>query len=208
MGIQRQLGIRPWRRCCSYTAYCRVFGSTGSDITNADSHPKRTMSSHPRAHHVSLNGMAAHVVEGTVGVKGSSPNRYHRFQMVRSRGLEPPRVAPLAPQASASTSSATTASGTTPGPGAEASRQRRACNKSPTAGQGPQIAPDRLNITYRPPPHGKAVSQRTQKRRPPAHPYQVSRCMTSAAYTLAASAVRSTEAMSRSVWANAASPGP
>src|ERR1044072_3735646 len=29
--------------------------------------------------------------------------------MVRSRGLEPPRVAPLAPQASASTNSATTA---------------------------------------------------------------------------------------------------
>jgi hypothetical protein len=34
--------------------------------------------------------------------------------VVRSRGLEPPRVAPLAPQASASTSSATTASGGTP----------------------------------------------------------------------------------------------
>src|ERR1700730_5631499 len=33
------------------------------------------------------------------------------LQLVRSRGLEPPRVAPLAPQASASTSSATTASG-------------------------------------------------------------------------------------------------
>src|SRR5215831_4625633 len=31
--------------------------------------------------------------------------------MVRSRGLEPPRVAPLAPQASASTNSATTAVG-------------------------------------------------------------------------------------------------
>src|SRR5215208_8062909 len=31
------------------------------------------------------------------------------FGMVRSRGLEPPRVAPLAPQASASTNSATTA---------------------------------------------------------------------------------------------------
>src|SRR5215469_18902425 len=31
--------------------------------------------------------------------------------MVRSRGLEPPRVAPLAPQASASTNSATTACG-------------------------------------------------------------------------------------------------
>src|SRR5215472_12062781 len=32
-------------------------------------------------------------------------------RMVRSRGLEPPRVAPLAPQASASTNSATTAVG-------------------------------------------------------------------------------------------------
>src|SRR5271167_4502826 len=31
--------------------------------------------------------------------------------LVRSRGLEPPRVAPLAPQASASTNSATTACG-------------------------------------------------------------------------------------------------
>src|SRR5579863_2953317 len=34
-----------------------------------------------------------------------------RATMVRSRGLEPPRVAPLAPQASASTNSATTACG-------------------------------------------------------------------------------------------------
>ena len=33
------------------------------------------------------------------------------FGVVRSRGLEPPRVAPLAPQASASTNSATTACG-------------------------------------------------------------------------------------------------
>src|ERR1051326_9344009 len=38
---------------------------------------------------------------------------YKQFQeaLVRSRGLEPPRVAPLAPQASASTNSATTAWG-------------------------------------------------------------------------------------------------
>src|SRR5262249_60506147 len=34
-----------------------------------------------------------------------------RKRLVRARGLEPPRVAPLAPQASASTSSATTACG-------------------------------------------------------------------------------------------------
>src|SRR5215467_5144488 len=36
-------------------------------------------------------------------------------RLVRSRGLEPPRVAPLAPQASASTNSATTACGVNPG---------------------------------------------------------------------------------------------
>ena len=41
--------------------------------------------------------------------------------VVRSRGLEPPRVAPLAPQASASTNSATTANVTrAAGPRAEA----------------------------------------------------------------------------------------
>src|SRR5262245_11855724 len=45
--------------------------------------------------------------------------RYVR--MVRSRGLEPPRVAPLAPQASASTNSATTADGM----GAGRSEERR-----------------------------------------------------------------------------------
>ena len=38
--------------------------------------------------------------------------------LVRSRGLEPPRVAPLAPQASASTNSATTAWGVNVGIGA------------------------------------------------------------------------------------------
>ena len=59
------------------------------------------------------------------------------WEMVRSRGLEPPRVAPLAPQASASTSSATTASARTPGP----QRSRRhgngaACNKSGMPVQG------------------------------------------------------------------------
>ncbi len=40
-----------------------------------------------------------------------SQNAVFSFEMVRSRGLEPPRVAPLAPQASASTNSATTACG-------------------------------------------------------------------------------------------------
>jgi hypothetical protein len=51
--------------------------------------------------------------------------------LVRSRGLEPPRVAPLAPQASASTNSATTASGRTPGPRRPGRRGNgAACNKS------------------------------------------------------------------------------
>ena len=56
--------------------------------------------------------------------------------VVRSRGLEPPRVAPLAPQASASTNSATTAEGM------NASRRPRVegarCNKSTPAEQGPR----------------------------------------------------------------------
>src|ERR1700674_5546769 len=38
-------------------------------------------------------------------------NQEDQRRLVRSRGLEPPRVAPLAPQASASTTSATTADG-------------------------------------------------------------------------------------------------
>src|SRR5689334_19020277 len=56
--------------------------------------------------------------------------------VVRSRGLEPPRVAPLAPQASASTNSATTAEGM------NASRRPRVegarCNKSTPTEQGPR----------------------------------------------------------------------
>ena len=43
-------------------------------------------------------------------------------RVVRSRGLEPPRVAPLAPQASASTNSATTACGSERRPNGSASR--------------------------------------------------------------------------------------
>ncbi len=58
--------------------------------------------------------------------------------LVRSRGLEPPRVAPLAPQASASTNSATTAEGM------NASRRPRVegarCNKSTPGEQGPRPA--------------------------------------------------------------------
>src|SRR5262249_17678828 len=47
------------------------------------------------------------------------------LMLVRSRGLEPPRVAPLAPQASASTNSATTADGLRAG----RSARHGACNK-------------------------------------------------------------------------------
>src|SRR5215216_7418841 len=49
---------------------------------------------------------------GLVGVGGRGGGAATGSQgdiLVRSRGLEPPRVAPLAPQASASTTSATTA---------------------------------------------------------------------------------------------------
>src|SRR6266404_7246318 len=45
------------------------------------------------------------------GLKDKSIPWLRFWVLVRSRGLEPPRVAPLAPQASASTSSATTAWG-------------------------------------------------------------------------------------------------
>ena len=55
-------------------------------------------------------------------------------KMVRPRGLEPPRVAPLAPQASASTNSATAAC--VGGTRARLAR-RRGCNSSVLARQGP-----------------------------------------------------------------------
>jgi hypothetical protein len=57
------------------------------------------------------------------------------FSLVRSRGLEPPRCYPLAPQASASTNSATTAF-VKRNAGKHAGAWRRACNKSVGAGQG------------------------------------------------------------------------
>src|SRR5262249_46269689 len=56
--------------------------------------------------------------------------------VVRSRGLEPPRVAPLAPQASASTNSATTANER--GPRGRAPKRRARCNKSTPSEQGPR----------------------------------------------------------------------
>jgi hypothetical protein len=55
----------------------------------------------------------ANICNNVLIYKGENP-------LVRSRGLEPPRVAPLAPQASASTNSATTACGV------DASQERRA----------------------------------------------------------------------------------
>src|SRR5262249_52456182 len=57
--------------------------------------------------------------------------------LVRSRGLEPPRVAPLAPQASASTNSATTAWGLD-APADGTARNGARCNKSTVPGQGRQ----------------------------------------------------------------------
>src|SRR5581483_11171821 len=58
-------------------------------------------------------------------------------RVVRSRGLEPPRVAPLAPQASASTNSATTADGIGAGRMAARIERRVRCNKSTLREQGP-----------------------------------------------------------------------
>ena len=64
--------------------------------------------------------------------------------LVRSRGLEPPRVAPLAPQASASTNSATTADGMNAGRGA-ARRSKRldVTNQPPWNKGGPRSSPGR-----------------------------------------------------------------
>src|SRR5207342_801423 len=83
--------------------------------------------------------------------------------LVRSRGLEPPRVAPLAPQASASTNSATTAEGM------NASRRPRVegarCNKSTLGEQGPRppgrvggAPPNRpISASYRASPSSSAI---------------------------------------------------
>src|SRR3972149_6172248 len=57
--------------------------------------------------------------------------------LVRPRGLEPPRVAPLAPQASASTNSATAADEVSARRLDGAPRRRRPCNKSASPEQGP-----------------------------------------------------------------------
>ena len=51
--------------------------------------------------------------------------------LVRSRGLEPPRVAPLAPQASASTNSATTADGMNAGRGPRVEKALDVTNQLP-----------------------------------------------------------------------------
>ena len=57
--------------------------------------------------------------------------------MVRPRGLEPPRVAPLAPQASASTNSATAADEVKRAPYRRRVERRRPCNKSVRREQEP-----------------------------------------------------------------------
>ena len=57
------------------------------------------------------NETATSIRAPTQKVRVSEPKENQRliFSVVRPRGLEPPRVAPLAPQASASTNSATAA---------------------------------------------------------------------------------------------------
>jgi hypothetical protein len=72
---------------------------------------------------------------GRLHAMQTKPRRQFR-ELVRSRGLEPPRVAPLAPQASASTNSATTA-GMRAGRKASRRSDGGGCNKSPHAEQGP-----------------------------------------------------------------------
>src|SRR5258705_13474563 len=90
--------------------------------------------------------------------------------VVRSRGLEPPRVAPLAPQASASTNSATTAEGM------NASRRPRVegarCNKSTLGEQGPRpsgpVGGARPNIDPYLPATGQFLRPRNLASRPAA----------------------------------------
>ena len=79
--------------------------------------------------------------------------------MVRSRGLEPPRVAPLAPQASASTNSATTAvgQGRSQRSGALDVTNRSPANKGspgrhhPTTARRPRVAPLASAHIFQPP---------------------------------------------------------
>src|SRR3954462_11416513 len=61
------------------------------------------------------------------------------FEVVRSRGLEPPLVAQLAPQASASTNSATTACGA-----------GDACRTAPVLPTGPKAAPRQAGLNQVP----------------------------------------------------------
>src|ERR1043165_3183481 len=80
-----------------------------------------------------INGAGRGFVPGADNQAPRAPPGMSVDELVRSRGLEPPRVAPLAPQASASTNSATTACEE------ECRTVRRwpgACNKSVRGGQG------------------------------------------------------------------------
>src|SRR5260370_40953187 len=80
------------------------------------------------------------------------------LMLVRSRGLEPPRVAPLAPQASASANSATTASGRTPDPkGPRRPGNGAACNKLGMPVQGWR---DRMTTELRRPASPVAIPAR------------------------------------------------
>src|SRR6516165_12242536 len=76
--------------------------------------------------------------------------------LVRSRGLEPPRVAPLAPQASASTNSATTACGVgAPDrrPRTQAADVTARLRPDKAARGGPCMGPDRDRPRLRQPRH-------------------------------------------------------
>src|SRR5437667_10063236 len=68
---------------------------------------------HVRPHCLAFPGIIADCVRV---LPPAARRSAHKRRLVRSRGLEPPRAAPLAPQASASTTSATTADGLDAGP--------------------------------------------------------------------------------------------
>src|SRR5262249_43930541 len=65
-----------------------------------------------------------------------------RKRLVRSRGLEPPRVAPLAPQASASTNSATTAWGLDAPASGHGAKSGAPVTNRPHPDKGGRTAPD------------------------------------------------------------------
>ncbi len=103
---------------------------------------------------VGLNPVAAKAAHGQPEQSETAAPGPPSQVLVRSRGLEPPRVAPLAPQASASTNSATTAweSGF-----ARLSRRALRCNKSILYPQG-RTAPPR--------PKGIALNEPSSRQAP------------------------------------------